>query len=224
MTRGATFWAGVRRCLPIAASAVPFGMAVGLTSVDNGMSVWGALSMSVIMFAGASQLAAVQLTADQAPTALVIAIAVLINLRFVMYSAALAPHLRGPGRLARVGLAYLLTDQAFAVSVARFRDPDRRAHAAAFYVGAGVSLWVAWQIGTVLGASLGTLPLSTDIAPGLVFMALAIAAVRERTDLWVAMSASTTYLALCWLPFGTGLLPAAGVGLMVGYLVDRRVR
>lgn len=199
-------------------------MAVGLTAADNGMSVGGALAMSVIMFAGASQLAAVQLTADGAPMALVVAIAVIINLRFVMYSAALAPYLRGPGRLARAGLAYLLTDQAFAVSVARFRDPDRREHAAAFYVGSALSLWVAWQIGTVLGASLGTLPLSTDIAPGLVFMALAIAAVRARTDLWVAIAAVATYLALSWLPFGVGLLPATAVGLLVGHLVDRRAR
>lgn len=221
MTRGQAARAGAWRCAPVAAGAVPFGMAFGLAATDGGVSVLGALGMSVVMFAGAAQLATLELTRSGTPVVLVVAVALLINLRFAMYGAAISPYLRGPGRLARAGLSYLLTDQAFAVSVSAYEDEGPRSQAVWFYVGAAALLWVAWQVGTVLGASLGAFELSTELAPALVFVALGVAALKDRVDALVAVAGLATFFALAWLPYGLALLPAAVVGLAAGRIADR---
>lgn len=221
LSPGQALCAGAWRCAPVAAGAVPFGMAFGLAASDHGVSVLGALGMSVVMFAGAAQLATLELTGSGTPVLLVIAVALLINLRFAMYGAAISPYLRGPGRLARAGLSYLLTDQAFAVSVAAYEEEGPRRQPVWFYAGAAALLWVAWQVGTVLGASLGAIDLSTELAPALVFVALGIFALKDRVDALVAGSALVTFFALAWLPYGMALLPAAVVGLAAGRVVDR---
>lgn len=215
--------AGLRESLPVAVSALPFGMAVGFLAVDGGASVAGACAMSLIIFAGAAQIAALNLTKAGAPELLVIAVVVGINLRFVMYGASLAPFLRKVSKLRRLGLAYLLTDQAFAISSARFKQTNPPARHVRYYLGTAISLWLAWQIGTLLGATLGAeVPseVAIDFAAPLVFIALALIAIKDRADSVAAISACVTFGALHWLPFGLALLPATVVGIVAGRIVE----
>jgi len=119
-------WAGVRDVSPLLLGIVPFGLVAGIAAVNAGLGLAEAVGMSVIVFAGASQLAAIELIGSNAPLAVVVGTAVVINVRMVMYSASIAPHFADYGRRLRAGLAYVLTDQAYALSVAEFeRNPER---------------------------------------------------------------------------------------------------
>jgi len=218
--------AGLRAFLPLSVGVVPFALIAGITAVDAGIPPYQAVGMSVVLFAGASQLAAIELLSKDAPLAVVVLTAVVINLRFTMYSASIAPYFRGVSTLRRWLGAYILTDQAYALSVAEFREkgPEKRGRMA-FYFGAAVGLWTVWQIGTVVGALLGaTVPsgLSLEFAVPLTFLALVFPAVEGRPTAAAAVVAAAIAVVATPLPFNLGLLTAAFVGIAVGVLLERR--
>ena len=109
-----------------------------------------------IVFAGAAQLAGLQLIGAGAPAIVTILTAWMINLRFTLYSASLAPHFKGQSTRWKALLAYLLTDQAYAVSIIEFENRKDKPGKHWFYFGAAVGLWLTWQVGTALGVFLGT--------------------------------------------------------------------
>jgi len=118
------FWAGVRVSLPVLLGLVPFGMVAGITAIDAGFSPLQAMGMSVVVFAGAAQLAAIDLVGEGATFAVVLVTAAVINVRHIMYSASIAPYLRGLPLARKALVAYLLTDQAYAFSVERYRETE----------------------------------------------------------------------------------------------------
>lgn len=222
---GEAFRAGIRAVLPLVPGIVPFGMIAGIAPIEAGLGDAVAVGMSLLIFAGASQLAAVQLLAGGALPAVIILTALVINLRFVMYSASLAPYLKHlPGRQ-RWPLAYLLTDQAYAVSITRFVREDETivSHRHWFYLGAGLTMWLPWQLATIAGVGLGTgVPPSwgLDFAIPLTFMALLVPAVRARPGLAAAVAAGLVATLAASLPFNLGLILAAVVGVTTGLLAE----
>ncbi len=125
----AAFRRGVRDVAPLLLGIIPFGLVAGIATVNAGLGLPTAVGLSVVVFAGASQLAALELLGQNAPLTVVVATAVVINLRLLMYSASIAPYFREfTGRWKAV-LAYVLTDQAYALSVASYRsdrETDRK--------------------------------------------------------------------------------------------------
>src|SRR5215213_2123359 len=154
----AAFVAGAKDIVPVLLALIPFGVAFGATAIDNGLSTIEALGMSVFVFAGAAQLAAIPLLSAGASVAVVILTVLIINLRLTLYSASMAPHF---GRLPagwKGLLSYLLTDQAYAATITRFddgetREPDKHW----YYLGVGLAIWVAFQVATMTGIFLGAL-------------------------------------------------------------------
>src|SRR5437660_12677374 len=110
------FFEGARDIAPILIGIVPFGIVCGIGAISAGASPLAALAMSLIMFSGAAQIIAAQLLAAGAPFAVIALSCFVVSLRFLMYSAALAPYLRPLNHRWRNLLAFLLTDQAFAAS------------------------------------------------------------------------------------------------------------
>jgi predicted branched-subunit amino acid permease len=86
------FRAGVRVGVPIVLGIVPFGLVAGAGAVSVGIPALQAVGMSVFIFAGASQLAAIELVGRGAPAAVIVLTVLVVNLRMVMYSASIAPH------------------------------------------------------------------------------------------------------------------------------------
>ncbi|MEF8800096.1 MAG: AzlC family ABC transporter permease [Halolamina sp.] len=218
--------AGIRAFLPLAVGVVPFALIAGITAVDAGIPPYQAVGMSVILFAGASQLAAIELLGGDAPLAVVVLTAVVINLRFTMYSASIAPYFRGVSGLRRWLGAYILTDQAYALSVAEFRDksPEERGRMG-FYFGAAIGLWIIWQFGTIIGALLGaTVPsgLSLEFAVPLTFLALLFPAIEGRPTAAAAVVAAGIAVLAAEVPFNLGLLVAAFVGIGAGVVLEHR--
>jgi len=218
----ADFASGVRVSLPILLGVVPFGMVAGVAAVGAGVPAVEALAMSVVIFAGASQLAAVELIGRNAPALVVVVTVLVINLRLVMYSASIAPHFRDQSERWKALLAYLLTDQAYAVSLLEF-ESDRETARRWYYLGIAASLWVTWQIATVAGIALGaSVPDSWQLgfAVPLVFLAVLVPAITDRATGAAALVGGAVAVAANGLPFNLGLIIAAVVGIGAGLLVE----
>lgn len=223
---GATAWLGVRRCLPLTLGVVPFGIAFGAAATEQGLTTLGAVSMSVVVFAGASQLAVLELLRADAPLMILVLVAVFINLRLALYGGSLAGHFTTRATPVRALMAYLITDQIFALSVVRFEEPGGRRHRIAFFLGGALTIWLAWQVGTLVGAVLGARApgeLSIDFVAPLVFIALAVPAMRDRADLAAALAAVLTFVLLHGLPYGLPLILAVVVGLTVGTVTGAKI-
>ncbi len=228
------FVCGVRAMLPALLGVAPLAVLCGVAAVNVGLSPSVALGMSLFIFSGAAQLAAVELIGDGASALLVVATVVLVNLRFLMYSASLAPHLRRVPAARKWLVGYLLSDHAYSVSIARFAREDRETESPGtgesdklwYFLGAASTLWVAWLVGTAAGAFLGArIPSgwSLDFALPLTFIALAVPAIRDRANAAAALSASLIAVLAVHLPFGLGSVVAATVGIVVGSVVERRL-
>lgn len=223
-SRQADFLAGVRDISPLILGAIPFGMVVGVGLVSAGIPAVHAVGMSVFIFAGASQLAAADLVGNGAPVVLVVVVALVVNLRFMMYSASLAPHFRRLAARWKWVLAALLVDMNYAVSITRFTDDDtvdRRW----YYLGASLPLWTAWVLATAIGVVVGArVPdsLQLDFAVPLIFVALAVRAVEDRATATAALAAGLLAIPGLALPLESGLIAAAIGGIAVGMLVEGR--
>ncbi|MFN3642614.1 MAG: AzlC family ABC transporter permease [Gemmobacter sp.] len=222
------FWRGARDALPFLVILVPFALLFGVVGTDAGLSLAQVMGFSIFVIAGASQFAAVQLLAENAPTLVVIASALMVNLRMAMYSAALTPHLGG-GPLWRRGLvAYLLTDQSFAAAASEYdRRPDAPASSKlAYYLGVTVLVAPVWYGATLVGATAGTaIPASIpiDFALPITFIALFAPMLRSLPHLVAAAVSVTVALAGAGLPYNLGLLLAAPLAMAAGAATERRL-
>jgi len=213
---------GVRDVAPLLLGVAPFGLVAGIAAVEAGLGLPEAVAMSVVVFAGASQLAALDLLGRDARLSVVVVTAAVINLRMLMYSASIAPYFRDlPGRW-RAGLAYLLTDQAYVLSVANYRS-DVQVDRVAYYLGVAATLWVVWQVTTVAGVVLGAgVPdaWGLDFAVPLVFLALLVPAMEDRPRTVAAVTAGSLAVAGTALPLNLGLLVGATVGVAAGMVAE----
>ncbi|WP_455385092.1 AzlC family ABC transporter permease [Acidihalobacter prosperus] len=228
-TRRSAFSNGFLAIAPIIPGVIPFGMICGVTAVKAGLSPEVAMGMSVFIFAGASQLATVQLLAQGALPAVILFTALVINLRFAMYSASLAPHFQHLPKRWRWLIAYLLTDQGYAMSINHFLsdNPTAQARKHWFYFGTGVAMWGVWQPATIAGILLGaTIPTSwsLDFAIPLTFMALLIPGLRDRPTLVAAVVGGSVAVLAAGLPFNLGLVLAAVSGIGAGLATETLAR
>ncbi|PSP38918.1 branched-chain amino acid ABC transporter permease [Halobacteriales archaeon QH_10_70_21] len=219
-----SFLAGARATAPVLVGIVPFGLVAGAAAVGVGLSGLQAVGLSAIVFAGASQLAAIDLLGQDAPLAVVVVTALVINLRMVMYSASIAPYFQGVATRWRAGLAYLLTDQAYALSVTRFGD-DRPVRRRWYYLGAAAPLWAVWQVCTVVGVVVGarvpeSLPLS--FAVPLTFLALLVPAITDRASGVAAAVGGAGAAVGGGLPLNLGLIAGALAGVLAGLVAESR--
>ncbi len=215
-------WRGARAVSPLLPGVLPFAMIAGSSSIEVGFSVLQSLGLSLFLFAGASHLVLLEMWEQEAPVLVILATVLLVNLRFTMYSAALAPHLRDVRWQHKLPMAYLLTDQAALLSIPEFDKES--ASARWFYVGAGVVMWATWQIGSAAGILLGVrLPESwaLDFAVPLSFLALLIPAVRTKTTVVAATVAGSSVLLTRFLPLNTGLITATLLGVAAGLWSER---
>jgi len=181
------------------------------------------IALSVLSFSGIAQLVASQLVAVLSPVALTIAAAAVVSLRFLMYSAALSPHLAHLDRRWRLLLSYLMTDQSFAMTVKRFSEPGDARHRHWHFLGSALTLYVSWQLAVVLGAFAGAQVPATwslDFAVVLCFIALLVPAVRTRADLAASIVAAAVALAAAGLPFRLSLVVASIAGIAAGMAIE----
>jgi 4-azaleucine resistance transporter AzlC len=188
---------GVRLGMPIFLGYIPIGAAFGLAATAAGFSVVQAIACSAFVFAGAGQFIGVAALAGGNLAAALIATGV-VNLRHLLFSATLAPHLADVPRWHQGLLAFTLTDEVFAVNIADAREgrADRFS-----MLGVGFTAWIGWQLGTIAGALAGSAIGNPDdwgagFAMSAMFVALLVGQLTGRREYIAAGLAAVAALAL----------------------------
>jgi 4-azaleucine resistance transporter AzlC len=217
------FVSGVKDELPILVGTVPFGLIFGALALDSGIQARTAQAMSVIIFAGSAQFISAQLAGAGAPGLVIVLTAFVVNLRHLLYSASVAPHTRHLSTFWKWVLAYLLTDEAYAVTIVHYdREGDREA-GHYYFLGAGLALWATWQVSTAAGITLGAVippSWSLDFTLALTFIALVTPSLKDRAGVAAALTAGVVAVLAYGLPLKLGLILAALVGILVGLWIE----
>lgn len=236
------FLAGLKAQLPILIGVIPFGMIYGVVAVGAGLDGQSTQAMSAIVFAGSAQFVAAQLFGAGVPGLVIVLTGGVINLRHFLYSASLAPYLQHLSPKWKWLLAYLLTDEAYAVTITHFikkvhpggstgvETPDNPKGFFAssmhwYFLGAGIALWVTWQASTAAGITLGAVipqSWSIDFTVALTFIALLVPTLKERASVGAALTAGLMAVFMAGFPYRLGLLLAALMGILVGFWVEGR--
>ena len=236
------FLTGCRDELPLQFGCIPFGLLYGIAAINAGISPWLVQLGSTIVFAGASQLVIVQMITAGASALPIGTTSSVINLRHLLYSASVAPHVRHLSRPWRLLLAYLLTDEAYAVAILRYQrsrtnelasidaplgPPSSEDFRHWYFLGCGFTLWFFWQISSAIGIFFGaTIPPEWDVdfAVPLTFIALLALLMRQQGATSSAIVSGLAALAFASLPFKLGLVVAIVLGLFAGVWANRKIR
>jgi predicted branched-subunit amino acid permease len=208
---------------PALLGLVPFGFVAGVAAIGSGLTAFQGVALSVLSFSGIAQLVACQLIAVHSPVVVTVAAAAVVSLRFLMYSAAIAPQLAHLDRRWRMLLAYLMTDQSYASTAARYSEPGSSAHGHWHFLGAALTLYVFWQLSVAIGVVAGAAvpeSWSLDFAVVLTFIALLVPAVRTRADLGAATVAAAVSLVAAGLPYRLALVVASIGGIAAGMAIE----
>lgn len=226
-TANTAFWRGFRAGLPFILAVIPFGLLFGVLAIEAGLDFVQVMWMSALVIAGASQFAALAQMQDSAPVIMVVAAALIVNLRMAMYSASLAPHLIDAPLWQRAFVAYLLVDNVYVTSVSDYEDiPNQTmSEKIRYYFGTAIPAITFWFLSIFTGAWLGkAIPpeFALDFAPAIVFLAIFAPMLKTLAHLGAALTSVTVALLLAFLPYATGLLVAALVAMIVGAEIERR--
>ncbi|MEO8133324.1 MAG: AzlC family ABC transporter permease [Betaproteobacteria bacterium] len=225
-TSRSEFFAGVRIALGATLSYLPFGVICGVAAIQAGMTEAAALAMPALVFGGASQVVVNQLLLAKAPLWVVISSGLIVNLRFIIYSAALARHTRKAPLSERALFAAFLVDHTYAFAERRTRQHPS-GHLLAYYLGCCAVIWPTWVLFNALGIYAGLLiPASwqLEFTVPLAFICLMAPMLRDR-GMWVAaLAGALAGLAFVGLPLKLGLIAACATGVTVGMGVDRWMR
>jgi 4-azaleucine resistance transporter AzlC len=221
----AEFIAGLKAQLPIVIGGIPFGMIYGVVALDAGLTAGAAQAMSAIIFAGSAQFVSAQLFGLSTPAVVIIATVAVVNLRHLLYSASIAPYLHDLPSRWKWLLAYLLTDEAYAVAITHYQDGRDNLHKHWFALASGLLEWTAWQLSTAAGIFLGAAvpeSWSLDFALPLTFIALVVPALRDRAAVGAALCGGIVAVLAFDLPFKLGLFLAALIGILAGLWLEGR--
>jgi 4-azaleucine resistance transporter AzlC len=221
----AAFTAGARAFLPLVLGIMPFALVSGVAAIAAGLSVPSALSMSFLVYAGSAQLVALQLLTANAPAVLIVFTALVVNLRFMIYSATLAPSMERNSWFFKALSAYVITDQSYALAMNLALRLPNAAHRAWFHLGAALTMWLLWQVAAMVGIFLGAQVPSDwqlEFTIPLTFIALVVPRIKDRVSGSVALTAAICAALTAALPFKTGLLISLLAAVTVGLALEKR--
>lgn len=219
------FLHGLVQSLPFLIVLLPFGVLFGVVAGEAGMDLPKVIGFSVLVLAGASQFTAVQLLSDNAPALVIIASALVVNLRMAMYSAALVPWIGKSSGGSRAAVAYLLVDQTYALAVQHYEENPRLRldQRLGYFFGAALACCAPWVVASVLGFTLGrSIPESwaLDFAVPITFLAMIAPMLRSPAHIAAALVSIIMSLVLASLPAGLGMLIAAAMAMAAGASVE----
>ena len=223
------FFSGVSAVLPILIGVIPFGLIFGILGLEAGFTANQTFFMSSIIFAGASQVAFVKLVSSGTVPFITIISVVIINLRHFLYSASIAKYLAHLTTPWKIILAYLLTDEAYAVSIKRLQEEKENTAFCHYHLlGSGITLWLTWQTSTFLGIVLGQIipeELNLGFAIPLVFLSIiAPEIIKYKSHAICALGAGILAILLNNLPLNLWIIFSSIFGLIIGVLFDKTLR
>lgn len=219
------FKAGFRSVLPIISGIIPFGAVMGSAFAEANLSFFQAMLMNTVVYAGAAQLATVDLMRMNAAVFVVIATGLIINLRFLLYSAAMSPYLKEASPLIKFFCAFTLTDQSYAAMSSNHDQFKTNSEATQFYLGTAVCMIITWHTSVIAGFVFGNFApaaLNLDYAIPLSFVALLIPTLKTNSHKAVALFSSLISLGLYGLPLKTGLMVTALLSIGVAWIIIQK--
>jgi len=224
-TARSEFLAGARDTIPLIVGAIPFGIIFGVSAAASGLSSAGVLGMSVFVFAGSSQFIAVNLLKNGASIGLIVLTTFVVNVRHALYSATLAPHVKHLSQRWLIPLAFWLTDETFAVTIAHYNKADESPFKHWYYLGSAVAMYSNWQICTLIGLIAGNVipdagRLGLDFAMVVTFIGIVVPNVRSRPMLIAVSVAAISAVATYGLPNKLGLIVTALLGIIAGMVAE----
>ena len=219
------FREGFKACAPTMPGIFAWGMVTGMAMMKSGLTLWQALGMTFLVFAGSAQLASVPLIAANVPVWVVFVTALVVNLRFVIFAAAVGPHFAHLPWYKRLWHGYFNADITMGLFPQRFPAETifRTEGKVGFFTGIGYPNWCAWQAGSVAGILLASqIPESWGIgfAGTLALLAVAIPLTINAAALVGVVVASIVAVAAAGLPYRLGLLLAVVLGMTAAMIVD----
>jgi predicted branched-subunit amino acid permease len=208
--------AGFRTGLPTLFGIGAWGMVVGVAMVKSGLTVWQASGMTLVVFAGSAQLASLPLIAAGAPVWVLFATALVVNLRFVIFSALLGPHFAHLPLRQRFFYGYISGDVSIALFLQRYPHQAWDPGKFSFLKGLMIPNWFAWQTGSLIGIFLGsTVPTEWQLgfAGTLAILCIMVPLTINSAALCGVLVAGAIAVLAHGLPYKLGLLAAVLVGM-----------
>ncbi len=216
------FFGGVRSVAPLLIGTFPFGLIYGAAAIAYHLKPVTAQSMSIIVFAGSAQFIMVQMIGSGVPAIIIIITAAIVNVRHILYSAALTAQCREiRPKFWRWLLAYLLVDEVFAAIITRFQSNQNPQGRQWYFLGAGCALWGIWQISTAIGIFVGAkIPAAwnLDFTLQLTFIAIVTPAIKKSSHAIAAAAAVAAAIVTIHTPLKLGLLLSVGAAIGAGFL------
>lgn len=217
---------GITKTVPLALGVIPFGLAYGILAIQAGLTVVETTLMSVLVFAGASQLTAVVMLQSGAGIPLIIASTFLINLRHLVMGLSISPYFTETTPRWRRVLAFSMCDEAYLTSVGHFREQQVTQGNPYFMLGSGGLMFGLWVITSLLGALAGhaihdPLQWGLDFAMPATFLTMLLPQiVSRRVAIVVAASAAVAVAAYLLIPGNWYMILAVVTGTVLGVVLE----
>ncbi len=219
------FFEGVRAWAPTMPGICAWGAVTGMAMIKAGLTIPQALGMTFLVFAGSAQLAALPLIVAAVPVWVVFVTAMVVNLRFVIFSAAVGPHFGHLPWYKRLWHGYFNADITMGLFPQRFPASTigQTRGKVGYYTGIGYPNWLSWQTGSVMGILLGSqIPESWGLgfAGTLALLAVTIPLTVNLAALAGVIVAAVTAVVAVELPYRLGLLLGVILGMIAAMTVD----
>lgn len=218
------FWQGVISSGPILLGVIPFGITCGVMGLTAGLTSLETVMMSLLVFAGASQFIAItMLGAGIASWSIIVLTTLLVNLRHMLMGASLAQYMVQQSATRRVLLSFLLTDEAYAMTISRIHQSG---YSDAYHLGVSVSLYVIWGLATIVGVLVGSyipdpLAWGLDFAMPATFLVLLFPRITDRVSVLVCIVAGLiAVVGAVYLPGKWYMIVACFGAVLVGGIVE----
>jgi len=209
---------------PLLLPVVPFGIIFGAIGIDLGFGPYITYATSIIIFSGASQIVFFQLLSNGASSIIAITSSSVVSTRHLLYGAVVAQYLSKLSLMWKIFLSYLLTDQAFAVSQEFFKKNSNDEYKHYHLLGAGLTLWIVWQLTTVIGILLGSIvpeELGLSFTIPLTFLALLINYFRKIDHLIVIFLSGLSSILFYNAPLKSYILLSCIISLFIIFLISK---
>jgi branched chain amino acid efflux pump len=219
----AAFRAGYLDIAPAIPATMAWGLVTGIAMAQSGLTLPQAYGLGLLAFAGSAQLAVLPLLASHAPVFIIVLTALIVNMRFVIYSAAMKSEFMMLSFRQRLGIAYLIGDFPF-VLFERSAAQHARQLRPVYFLGIGISNLIVWQIASLAGlVAGGRVPFEwgLDFAGMVALVALVVPMLANRPGFAACVVSGAVAIALDGLPAHAGLIIATLAGISAAVLAER---
>lgn len=223
MTKFSEFKNGCLQEIPLQLGVFPFGIAYGILGIEVGLTNIQTYLLSIIIFAGVSQIVFAQLFSTFTPSFMIVGTIGIVNLRHILYGVSLSSYLKKLSLKWRVILSYLITDEAFAISYKRFSEEKKTKYMHFHLLGSGITLWISWQISTLIGIFIGpSIPnsLNLEYVIPLSFIAIVVVSINTKIKLIVFIMSALFSILLRDLPWNLWIITSALISIIIGVLIS----